>query len=54
LSAIPDHRSERAGDIRHSLADVSKARQELGFTARTPLEDGLALTLGMNRVASVA
>jgi UDP-glucose 4-epimerase len=54
LGATPDHQPERAGDIRHSLADVSKARQELGFTARTSLEDGLALTLGMNRVASAA
>jgi UDP-glucose 4-epimerase len=54
LGATPDHQPERAGDIRHSLADVSKAREELGFTARTSLEDGLALTLGMNRVASAA
>jgi UDP-glucose 4-epimerase len=36
---------ERAGDIRHSLADVTKARTLLGFTARTPLQEGLAKTL---------
>ena len=54
LSATPDHHPERAGDIRHSLADVSKARLELGFTARTSLEEGLARTVGANRVASVA
>ena len=54
LSATPDYRPERAGDIRHSLADVSKARRELGFVARTTLEDGLAMTVGANRIASAA
>lgn len=54
LSAAADHQPERAGDIRHSLADVTKARLELGFSAQTSLEDGLALTLGGSRVASAA
>jgi UDP-glucose 4-epimerase len=31
----------RAGDVRHSLADVSRARALLGFEARVPLEEGL-------------
>jgi dTDP-L-rhamnose 4-epimerase len=31
----------RAGDIRHCLADVSRARDLLGFSARTTLERGL-------------
>jgi dTDP-L-rhamnose 4-epimerase len=32
----------RAGDIRHCFADVSLARELLGFEAQVPLEDGLA------------
>jgi dTDP-L-rhamnose 4-epimerase len=32
----------RAGDIRHCFADVSRAREALGFEAEVPLERGLA------------
>ena len=32
----------RAGDIRHCIADISKARKVLGFVPRQRLEDGLA------------
>jgi dTDP-L-rhamnose 4-epimerase len=32
----------RAGDIRHCFADVSRARELLGFEARVGLEEGLA------------
>lgn len=35
----------RAGEIRDSLGDPSKAQQELGFQARTDLRTGLAATL---------
>lgn len=49
-----DHRDERVGDIRHSLADVSQAARDLGFTARTSLEDGLAVTVEATQVASAA
>lgn len=31
----------RAGDVRHCTADVSAAREELGFDARTGLDEGL-------------
>jgi dTDP-L-rhamnose 4-epimerase len=34
--------SYRAGDIRHCFADVSLARELLGFEAEVALEDGLA------------
>jgi UDP-glucose 4-epimerase len=36
---------ERPGDIRHSRADVSKAKEKLGFRARTSVRDGLEKTL---------
>lgn len=38
----PEFTAPRKGDIRHSLADVSKARGALGFSAKVPLGDGLA------------
>jgi len=35
---------ERAGDIRHSVSDISRAREVLGFAPRTSLPDGLQAT----------
>ncbi|ELZ21249.1 NAD-dependent epimerase/dehydratase family protein [Natrinema limicola] len=35
------HRKPRAGDIRHSGADTSKATRELGFETRISLESGI-------------
>jgi len=40
-----ERKPERPGDIRHSHADVSKAKEKLGFTARTSVRDGLKKTL---------
>ena len=36
----------RAGDIRHCFADVTLAREELGFEAEVALEDGIASLAG--------
>jgi len=36
------HTDPRAADVRHSRADVTRAREELGFEATVSLEDGLA------------
>ena len=36
---------ERAGDVRHSQADISRARGELGFEPAVSLEEGLRRTL---------
>ena len=41
-SLSPDLQPERAGDLRHSLADVSRARGLLGFDASISLEQGIA------------
>ncbi|MFC6729998.1 UDP-glucose 4-epimerase, partial [Natronoarchaeum mannanilyticum] len=35
------HTDPRAADVRHSRADVARAREELGFEATVSLEDGL-------------
>lgn len=40
-----DFLPERAGDIRHSWADVSAAHRDLGFTAGTSLQAGLRETV---------
>ncbi|MEO5569619.1 MAG: SDR family oxidoreductase [Bacteroidia bacterium] len=41
----PVHREERAGDIKHSQADVSHAKKMLGYDPQIKLKDGLAITL---------
>jgi UDP-glucose 4-epimerase len=41
----PKHVPERAGDIRHSRADITRIRQELGFEPGTTFLDGLESTL---------
>jgi UDP-glucose 4-epimerase len=35
----------RPGDVRHSLADISKAQELLGYRPRVGIEDGLRLTV---------
>jgi len=35
----------RKGDVRHSLADISKAREELGYNVKVSFETGLAKTI---------
>lgn len=42
--ARPVHRDFRPGDVRHSLADVSRARRLLGYTPTHAVGDGLART----------
>jgi UDP-glucose 4-epimerase len=43
--AVPQHASPRAGDVRHSRADISRARRDLGYEPHVAFEDGLAETL---------
>jgi UDP-glucose 4-epimerase len=42
---IPQHAPPRAGDVRHSRADISRAREDLGYEPAVPFEQGLAETL---------
>src|SRR4051794_8697470 len=39
------HAPARAGDVRHSVADIGLARQELGYTPTVALEEGLRRTV---------
>jgi UDP-glucose 4-epimerase len=38
---VPAHGPARAGDIRESLADIGRARAELGYAPKVGVEDGL-------------
>jgi UDP-N-acetylglucosamine 4-epimerase len=40
----PRHAPERAGDVKHSLADISKARTLLGYDPHVSVEEGLKRT----------
>jgi UDP-glucose 4-epimerase len=41
----PVYETPRSGDIRDSVADISHARKQLGFTPQFTLEAGLADTI---------
>ena len=36
---------ERAGDVKHSVADISQAEQHLGYRPRVDFEEGLTRTI---------
>ena len=40
-----EYREPRLGDVRHSLADITRAREWLGYEPRVGLEEGLRSTL---------
>ncbi|HEX5706455.1 MAG TPA: SDR family oxidoreductase [Pyrinomonadaceae bacterium] len=40
-----EYREPRVGDVRHSLADITRARALLGYEPKVGLEEGLRLTL---------
>ena len=49
VSIPPRRGAPRQGDVRHSLADVSRAKEVLGFTPAIGLKEGLRLTAGYYR-----
>jgi nucleoside-diphosphate-sugar epimerase len=50
----PVYQEARAGDVRHSQADISKAHRLLGYTPLVTLEDGLNRTLEWSRESQSA
>jgi UDP-glucose 4-epimerase len=44
-SVTPVHAAPRAGEVRHSLADISAARTDLGYEPRVGLAEGLRSTI---------
>lgn len=47
--AVVDYLSTRVGEVRDSVADISAARNLLGYTPVTPLQEGLAQTVAWYR-----
>jgi UDP-glucose 4-epimerase len=45
----PIHAAARAGDVRHSQADISATRRDLGYDPTVPFSEGLRLTLEAHR-----
>jgi nucleoside-diphosphate-sugar epimerase len=50
----PIYAEPRLGDVKDSLADITKAKTLLGYTPLVPLEDGLKKTLDWARTESAA
>jgi len=46
LPQQPNHRGFRSGDVRHSLADIRKARRLLKYAPEYSIRQGLEVTLG--------
>ncbi|MEO6288554.1 MAG: SDR family oxidoreductase [Ginsengibacter sp.] len=44
ITLEPKHGPERTGDVKHSLADISKAKQLLGYEVKVPVKEGLQKT----------
>jgi UDP-glucose 4-epimerase len=42
LTIEPEFAEERPGDVKHSLADISRAKEKLGFRVTTRFEEGLS------------
>jgi UDP-glucose 4-epimerase len=45
----PEHVAPRPGDVRHSLADIGRARQHLGYEVKVRFEEGLRRTVAWFR-----
>jgi UDP-glucose 4-epimerase len=45
FSGQPQYQPEREGDIRHSVADISRAQERLGYKPTVTFEEGLAKML---------
>ncbi len=50
----PTYAEPRKGDVRDSQADISKARQMLGYEPKVSFEDGLKRTVDWYRTAGTA
>jgi len=45
LSIKPEFREERMGDVKHSLAEISKAKRLIGYDPKVNIKKGLELTI---------
>ena len=49
-----EYAAERTGDIKHSLADISRAQQKLGYQPMVDFEEGLRRTVEWYRLSETA
>jgi len=49
LKAKAVYQAERPGDVKHSLADISRARAVLGYQPKVYFEEGLAKAIDWYR-----
>ena len=49
FAADPIYADERAGDIKHSLADISRAQKAFGYSVQVDFEEGLRRTVDWYR-----
>ena len=42
---VPEYNDYRAGDVRHSQADIGKAREKLAYSPKYSVDQGIALTM---------
>ena len=49
---MPTHGPDRAGDVKHSYADITKAVRALGYRVLVPTEEGLRRTVDWYRQAT--
>jgi nucleoside-diphosphate-sugar epimerase len=54
ISVVPEHISARAGDVRDSQADITRARTLLGYEPSVSFEEGLRRTLEWYRTTKTA
>jgi UDP-glucose 4-epimerase len=54
VTVTPDHVAPRPGDVRHSHADITAARRDLGYTPSTSFADGLGHTFAWFRARAAA
>jgi UDP-glucose 4-epimerase len=54
MNVIPVHAPPRPGDVRHSLADISRAQQVLGYRVGVSFEEGLQRTVDWYREQMLA
>jgi nucleoside-diphosphate-sugar epimerase len=52
-SGQPKYGPERGGDIKHSLADISKAKAELAYEPKVDFEEGLRRTVEWYRTSTI-
>ena len=45
VNVLPTYRNFRAGDVRHSLADISKSKNALGYMPEFKILDGILLAM---------